>query len=387
MNVSFAQRGNVYDENDKNALLNLLGAQENFNKWDVIREFESEFHKYIGNKYAVSMSSGTAALHLCLKAIGIEPGDEVITTPMTWVATSNVVMLEGAIPVFVDVEPDTINIDSKKIVEKITSRTRAILVVHFAGHSVDLDEIMKIAEKHNLVVIGDAAHAPGSLWHDKKIGAVEHLTAFSFYTQKNISTLGEGGMIVTDNEEYYKKIKLLQNHGVIYRNNQKNASISKQPWYRDCRYVGYNYRMSEAQAVVGISQLAKLDIFNAKRRALADYYNELLKNMSGIQLPVEKYYATSSWHFYIIKIEDDFGISRDELFIKLKKIGIETSVHYTPLHYFIPYKELGYNHGDFPVAEDLYRKVLSLPLHLGMNEALIQFVVEGISSFNKKIIK
>jgi len=376
MKVLFAQRGNYYDEEDKKALIDLLDQPPAFNKWDLIKQFERDFQEYVGANHALSVTSGTSALHLCLKGIDVKPGDEIITTPMTWVATANVIMLEDAKPVFVDVEPDTLNIDPTKISEKITSKTKAILPVHFAGHPVDMDRIMTIADENELVVISDAAHAPGAEYKSRKIGSIGHLTAFSFYTQKNISTLGEGGMITAADAELMERIKLYQNHGVRYLNRYVDPVSLEKPWYRDCVEVGYNYRMSEGQAAVGITQLRKLGKFNEVRQRFAQLYSELLNGIEGITLPVEKEYAKSSWHFYVIKIEKNFGLSRDEVVHRLRECGIETNVHYTPVHYFAPYKALGYKHGEFPFAEAAYEKVLSLPLHVGMDETQVNYVAD-----------
>lgn len=383
MKVFFAQRGNCYDEDDKRAILELLDQPVTFNKWDAIKRFEKEFKDYIGAGFALSTTSCTSALHLALRGVDLRPGDEVITTPMTWVATSNVIMLEGAKPVFVDVEPDTLNIDPDKIRAKITNKTKAILPVHYSGHPADMDKIQAIAKEFSLFVISDAAHAIGAEYKSKRIGSFEDLAAYSFYTQKNMSTLGEGGMVTTNQEDVIERIKLYQNHGVKYVNNYVGSAKLEEPWYRDCVMVGNNYRMSEGQAVIGSVQLKKVDKFNAKRRQIAEYYSKLLKDISGIITPIEKDYAKSSWHFYVIKIEDSFGLNRNEVYHRLKELGVETSVHYTPLTHFIPYQALGYNVNDFPIAEAAYKKILSLPLHVKMDEAQVEYVVEMLKTIKK----
>ena len=383
MKVPFALRGNYYDEEDKKAIIRVLEGMPAYDKWSVIHEFENDFKEYVGGNYALSVSSATAALQLSLKGVDIKPGDEVITTPITWVATANVSLLENARPVFVDVETDTLNIDASKISEKIIGRTRAILPVHYTGHPVDLDPIMQIAKQNSLIVIGDAAHAAGAEYKGKKIGSIEDIAAFSFYTQKNMSTLGEGGMVTTSDAEIFERIKLYQNHGVQYLNKLQMGEIHEKPWYRDCVQAGFNYRMGEGQAAVGITQLKKLDTFNQIRARYARMYSELLKDIEGITLPVEKDYAKSSWHFYVIKIEADFGLTRDETVNKLGELGVETNVHYTPLHYFAPYKQLGYKPGDFPVAEDAYEKIVSLPLFAGINEEQVEYVVDSLKKIKR----
>ena len=380
MKVPFASRGNLYDDDDKQALMDLLDGPSTFSKWPVIHGFEDKFAEYIGANHAISVTSATAALHLSLKGIGIKPGDEVITTPVTWVATSNVILLEGARPVFVDVEPDTLNLDAAKIEEKITGKTTAILPVHMAGHPVDLDPMIQLADKHGLHLIGDAAHAPGAEYKGKRIGSVEDIGAFSFYTQKNMSTLGEGGMVTVKDPEVFERINLYQNHGVQYLNKVQDPELMAKPWYRDCVLAGFNYRMGEAQAAVGITQLKKLDRFNETRSQLAAAYSELLSGVVGITPPVEKAYARSSWHLYIIQIEDEFGMTRDEAVRGLRELGVEANVHYTPLHYFLPYQEIGYKLGDFPVAEAAYEKIMSLPLNASMDTSQVEYVVESLKT-------
>ncbi|MBI5077314.1 aminotransferase class I/II-fold pyridoxal phosphate-dependent enzyme [Candidatus Falkowbacteria bacterium] len=384
MKVYFAQRGNIYEDDDKKAIIDLLEKPIEYNKWDVIKQFEREFSAFAGAKYALSTSSCTTALHLALKGIDIQPGDEIITTPITWVATANVIMLEKAIPIFVDVEPDTLNIDADKIEEKITAKTKAILPVHYSGHPANMDKIMDLAAHYNLPVISDAAHAIGAEHKSRRIGSFEHFAAYSFYTQKNISTLGEGGIVTASTVEAMEKIKLFQNHGIKYLSNYAGSAVLEKPWFRDCVQVGYNCRMSEGQAAVGITQLKKVERFNAIRKKLAGLYSELLKNIEGITIPNEKDYAKSSWHFYVIKIEKDFGLARDAVYHKLNELGVQTSVHYTPLHYFAPYQTLGYRMGDFPIAENAYEKILSLPLHLYLDETQVHYVVDSLKQSKQK---
>lgn len=376
MKVPFPDRGSYYNKEDVNAVASLMDMSNSDKKWETIKRFEKDFASYIKVKSALSVSSATAALHLSLKAAGIKKGDEVITTPISWVATSNVILLEKAKPVFVDVEKDTLNIDPLKIEEKITSKTKVIIPVHLHGHPAELDSIMEIAAKHNLIVIGDSAHAPGAEYKKNKIGSIEHMSCFSFYTQKNISTLGEGGMITTNSKSFLEKLKLYQNHGVVYIHKDPKKAVKEKPWYRPTIIPGYNYRLSEGQAAVGITQLKKLDTFNNKRKELVNLYNELLADVNGITLPSEKKYAKSAWHIYSIKFEKDFGLARDEACLALKEKGVGTNVHFTPIHYFIPYQKLGYTKGDFPVAESEYEKMLSLPLSANMNYEQVEYVAE-----------
>lgn len=376
--VPFPMRGNYYTLDDLEHLMKVLNNNENPVKFQVIKEFEALFSEYIGVKNAASLTNATAALHLGLKAVGIKPGDEVITTPITWISTSNVILMENAKPVFADVEEDTLNIDPDCISEKITPKTRAILPVHYAGHPVDMDPIYELAGDHDLLIVEDAAHALGSKYKGKMIGSLpSDVTAFSFHSQKTISTLGEGGMATTDNDLIKEKIDVLMNHGVKYLHKYEDESVKKKPWYRECVDVGYNYRMSEGQAAVGMGQLEKLETFREKRKKLVKEYTELL-NTPGIRKPVEKSYSDSSWQFYVVRVEEEFGMNRDELLLELDKRGIGSSVHYTPIYHFAPYQK--YYKDDCPVAEENYKKILSLPLAPVLTEDDVKIVVNEIDS-------
>lgn len=375
--VPFPMRGNYYTDEDIDQLIKLLKDNENPVKFQVIREFESLFADYIGVRNAISLTNATAALHLALKAVGVKPGDEVITTPLTWISTSNVILMEGAKPIFADVEDDTLNIDPDIISEKITSKTKVIMPVHYAGHPVDMDPIFELANDHDLMVVEDAAHALGSKYKGELIGTLSSdVTAFSFHSQKIISTLGEGGMATTNDDEIKEEIDILRNHGVKYLHKNKEEAIKKKPWFRDCIEVGYNYRLSEGQAAVGIAQMNKLESFRNKRIELAGLYSDLLK-VDGIREPVIKNYADSSWQFYVIRVEEEFGISRDDLLLKLAEKGIGSSVHYTPIYHFAPYKK--YYMDDCPVTEENYNKILSLPLAPILTKDDIELVVKELN--------
>jgi len=376
--VPFPMRGNYYNLDDIEHLMKVINNDENQVKFQTIKKFESQFAEYIGTKNAASLTNATAALHLGLKAVGIKPGDEVITTPITWISTANVILMERARPVFADVEEDTLNIDIGSIQEKITPKTRAIMPVHYSGHPVDLDPLQELAQEHDLKIIEDAAHALGSKYKGEMIGSLSSdVTAFSFHSQKIISTLGEGGMATTDDDQIKQKIDILMNHGVKYLHKYEDESIKKKPWYRECVDIGYNYRMSEGQAAVGMAQLSKIELFREKRKKLAKAYSNLI-NVDGITKPVEKSYSDSSWQFYVIKVEEEFGMDRDELLLKLDERGIGTSVHYTPIFNFAPYHK--YYKKDCPVAEESYKKILSLPLAPVLDEEDVKTVVGEIDS-------
>jgi len=388
MKVPFYTYGNIYDELDIEEIKKIISSYDNKIKYKTRDEFERLFSEYIGCKYAISVSSGTAGLHLSLKAMGIKSGDEVITTPMTWVATANSILLCGGKPVFADIDKDTLNISVESIKERITNKTKAIIPVHHLGHPCEMDEINKIARENNIKILWDCALAIGSEYKGRKIGNGERdAHVFSFHSQKNISTLGEGGMITTNNKKIAEYVDIYRNHGIIYpdKHKYKNENLEINPWFRECIGVGYNYRLGEFQCAVGISQLKKLEEFNKKRRELAQYYTKLLKDIKGIELPIEKNYAKSSWAYYIIKIkEKEFGMNRDKLFLELNKRGIGCHVHYTPIHYFEYYKNLGYKKGICKNAEECYGEILSLPLSPIMDKENIETITEEIMNIKNQ---
>ena len=382
MKVPFYSYGNIYDESDLNMINELITSYDNTIKYKIRDEFEKKCCEYIGSKYAISVSSGTAGLHLGLKAMDLNPGDEVITTPITWVATANSILLCGAKPVFADIDKDTLNISPQSIEENITNKTKVIIPVHHLGHPCKMDEINKIANNNNIDILCDNALAIGAKYKGNKVGNKEgDAHVFSFHSQKNISTLGEGGLVTTNNDTIAEYLDMYRNHGIIYpdRHKYNNDILKENPWFRECIGAGYNYRLGEFQCAVGISQLEKLDIFNSKRRSLAEYYSELLKDINGIELPVEKDYAYSSWAYYIIKVkEKEFGINRNQLYFELTKRGIGCHVHYIPIHYFKYYKELGYKKGICINAEKSYEEILSLPLSPRTTRKDIEIVVDEI---------
>jgi UDP-4-amino-4,6-dideoxy-N-acetyl-beta-L-altrosamine transaminase len=342
-----------------------------------VAEFEENMQKYLGCKKAIGLSSCTGGLHIALAALGIKPGDEVIVPSYTFAASAHVVAWLGAKPVLVDVEKDTFNIDPKKIEEAITDKTKAIIPVHFAGHSCDMDRIMAIAEKHNLYVIEDAAHAIGTDYKGKKIGNFGNATVFSFYATKTITT-AEGGMIVTNDEELGKKLKRYSYFGVD--KDAFNRYADKGNWYYEIVELGYKYNMDNIQGALGVEQLKKLESFIEKRRKLANLYTSLLKGVPGIIMPVEKEYTRHSYHLYPILLDiKNTSMSRDEFIDKLKEHKIGASVHFIPLHLHPYYqKTYSYKKGDFPTAEYLFDREVSLPLYPRLSEEDVRYVAEAI---------
>jgi perosamine synthetase len=344
-------------------------------------EFEGLFAKSVGSKYAVSANSCTAALHLAMRALNIGSGDEVIVPVLTFAATANAPIFCGAKPVFADIDEKTYNISPKSISDKISEKTKAIIVVHYGGQPCDMKEIMEIAEDPEVPVVEDCAHTVGATYSDKKTGSIGTIGCFSFYPTKIITTF-EGGMFVTDDEVMAKRAKTWREHGMTKSavDREKGAS-----WYYDVVDLGYNYRLNDIQAAIGISQLKRLDVINRLRMNAANQYTERLKQIAGIITPYEAENRTHAYHLYVIRIlEKEFGINRNKLFLELsnKKIGL--SVHYTPLHLLTFYKNLLHlNVGDFPVAEKIYPEILSLPIFPTITENQINEVVSQIKSSKK----
>ena len=340
-----------------------------------IQEFENKFAKYVGSKYAVAVSSGTAALHCACLAAGIKKEDEVITTPMTFVATSNVILYCGAKPVFVDINPKTFNIDETLIEKQITSKTKAIILVHFAGQPCEMDKIREIAQKHNLIIIEDAAHALGGEYKGMKIGTIGDMTTFSFHPVKHITT-GEGGMITTDSEALYRKLLIYRNHGIT-RNEDEFVNSKDGNWYYEQIELGYNYRLTDFQSALGIVQLDKMDYSLVRRNEIVSMYRNGLKEIKEIEIPEESINGKSAWHIYIVKIKDK-KINRKIVFDELRKRNIGVNVHYIPVYLNPYYKKLGYKKGLCPNAEKIYEQIITLPLHPKMTNEDVKYVIESI---------
>ncbi|WP_461615729.1 UDP-4-amino-4,6-dideoxy-N-acetyl-beta-L-altrosamine transaminase [Clostridium sp. Marseille-QA1073] len=370
------------DEDDIQEVIKVLRS-DYLTTGPYVKIFEENIANYVGARYAVAFSNGTAALHGACFAAGIGEGDEVIVSPMTFAASSNAILYCGGIPIFCDIDMNTGNIDVNTIEEKITSKTKAIIPVDFAGHSVDMDEIMKIANKYNLIVIEDGAHALGSEYKNKKIGNGAHMTEFSFHPVKPITT-GEGGIITTNDKELYNKLIRFRSHGIT---RDKNFLINKNegPWYYEQLELGLNYRLTDIGAALGVSQLKKLDKFIKRRREIADIYNEAFKDIEEVEIPIEYDYTKSGYHIYVIKLNlDKICKTRKEIFIELQNNNIGVNVHYIPVYYHPYYKELGYEKGLCKVAEEFYERIITLPLHPSMNSTQVQYVVSKFISAIKK---
>lgn len=339
-----------------------------------IAEFEKSVADYVGAKYAVAISNGTSALHAACFAAGIGPGDEVITTPITFAASSNCVLYCGGTPVFADIDPKTYNIDPDDIRKKITDKTKAIIAVHLAGQPCDMDEIHKIAKENNLIVIEDGAHALGSVYKGKKVGSLSDMTTFSFHPVKPITT-GEGGMIVTDNEEFYKKMVLFRSHGIT--RDEAMMTRNDGPWFYQQFDLGFNYRITDIQCALGCSQMKKLDRFLAKRKEIVLRYNEAFADCENIVTPYQLPETESGWHLYIVQVKN---CDRKQTFEALRDKGIGVNVHYIPVYMHPYYQEHGYKDVHCKNAEEVYSHIISLPLYPGLTEEQQSYVIDTLKS-------
>lgn len=373
MNEYISYGSQSIDEEDIQVVIETLQSRY-LTQGPKIAEFEQAIADYVGVKYAVSFCNGTAALHGACYAAGISMGDEVITSPITFAASANCVRYVGGTVVFADIDPITYNISPKEIKKKITIKTKAIIPVDFTGQPVDIDVIMEIAKENDLVVIEDGAHSLGATYKGRKVGLTADMTMFSFHPVKPITT-AEGGVIVTNNEDYYQKLLKFRSHGI-----ESTAYAQEQgDWYYEMTDLGYNYRMTDFQAALGVSQLKKLDLFIEKRRNIAQQYNEKLANIEGIYLPNQLEDTKSGWHLYMIQLEK---ADRKYVFDKMREENIGVHVHYIPVYWHPYYQNLGYEKGLCPIAEAWYEKALTLPIHPSLTDKDTLRVVKSLLKAN-----
>jgi dTDP-4-amino-4,6-dideoxygalactose transaminase len=343
-----------------------------------LREFENKFASFTGAKYAVGVSNATSALHLSLKACGVGKGDEVIIPDMTFVATASAVVLAGATPVLADIERKNFNISTESIEENISSRTKAILPVHFAGKVCDIDKIRKIAKKHNLKLVEDSAHAIGAKFGDDHVGTFGDAGCFSFYPTKNITTI-EGGMVITNSKDIATYVRTLRNHGILKSLSERYSK--GRPWEYDVLEPGYNYRLDEIRSALGISQLKRINALNSKRKEAFAYYNNKLESSKGIIAPSIPNDNSHSFHLYIIRVlKEQHGSSRDAVFKKLVKSGVRVSVHYKPIHQFTTFKKIVKIRGSLENTMQVYKEILTLPLYPQISRRLQDIVIKSILS-------
>jgi len=340
------------------------------------KAFEQEFAKYLGCDYAIALNSGTAALHLAALALQLQPGDEVIVTPITFVSTVHVIRYCGATPVFADVEPDTLNLDPADIARKITDRTRGIFCVHYGGHPVDLDAIQAIAEPRGIYIVEDAAHACGASYKGKKIGTISELTCFSFHAVKNLA-MGEGGAITCNSDWYACYFSQMRWLGISRDTFSRTADERIYAWQYWVDRLGYKYHLHDISAAIGLVQLQKLDANNERRRQMVARYQEAFANVDWLERPVEKDYARSSWHLYVIKLPGHR--ERDAMIRHLKERGIAPGVHYYPINLHPYYKDIK---AVVPIANEIWQRIVTLPLHLALTREDQDRVIEAVLGFS-----
>lgn len=360
---------------DEEAVLKVLRG-DYLTTGPTIKAFEEKVASYVGTKYAVAFSNGTTALHGAAFAAGIGEGDEVIVTPLSFAASANCVLYCGGTVVFSDICKNTMNLDLEKLEEKITERTKLLIPVAFTGQSLDMDKLMGIANKHNLKVLLDGAHALGSRYKGKPVGSQADMTMFSFHPVKPVTT-GEGGIIVTNDPSIYKKLILFRSHGITRDRNLMREDHGQ--WYYEQIILGHNYRLTDLQAALGISQMDRLDQFIARRREIVSYYNEEFRNLDLLKTPYEEEFSESGYHLYVIQLQlDKLTVGRKEIFEALQAENIGVNVHYLPIYRLPYYEDLGYKKGLCPIAEEVYDKIITLPLFPGMSQKDAEDVVLAV---------
>ena len=342
----------------------------------MVERFEAAFAEWVGAQHAVAVNSGTAALHAAAFAAGVGPDDEVIVTPMTFAASANCVLYLGGRPVFVDVRPDTLNIDPAAVTQAITARTRAIVAVDYTGQPADLDELRAIARQHGLTLIEDAAHALGATFRQQRIGALSDLTTFSLHPVKHITT-GEGGLITTEDEALARRMRWFRNHGITSDHRQR---AEKGGWYYEMVDLGYNYRLPDINCALGLSQLGKLEAWLARRREVVARYGAAFASQPAVQSLVILPDRQSAWHLYPILLDlTRLRVGRTEVFAALRAEGIGVNVHYIPVYWHPYYQSLGYRHGLCPVVEAAYERLITLPLFPAMTDQDVDDVIEAVT--------
>ena len=378
--------GAVYGVEEREALLEVLSAGAP-SCGAAVKRFEEAFAEFCGAEYGLGVTSATTGLQLAMIAAGVGPGDEVITTPISWISTANAAAALGAKVVFADVDPGTLNLDPASVAEKITDKTKVILPVHLYGQCCDMDALNALAETRGIVVVEDAAHAAGAEYKGRKAGALGDIGVFSFHQQKNMVTLGEGGMVTTSNRKLYERMLSYRSlccltydpKGKYLPIDETVHPMGKRYWYLDFDEIGFNYRMTDAQAAVGLVQLGKLESFNARRIEIAKKYTCGLRNIPGLMLLHVQPECKHVYHVYALLVEPEFRLNKEDFMWELyteKKIKVWS--HYMPIHLTTAYRKLGHGPGECPIAEELFGKYVSLPIHPRMTEDAIQYVIRSV---------
>ncbi|MBI4965624.1 MAG: UDP-4-amino-4,6-dideoxy-N-acetyl-beta-L-altrosamine transaminase [Desulfomonile tiedjei] len=342
-----------------------------------VSEFEEAFAERVRARYAVAVSSGTAALHAAVHAVGIGPGDEVIVPPMTFAATANCVVFQGGIPVFADVEPGTLLLDPKQVEEKITARTKAVIAVDYAGQPCDYDSLRKIARTHGLALIDDACHALGAAYRRQPVGSLADLNTFSFHPVKHITT-GEGGIVTTDREDLAERMRRFRNHGISTDHSERTKQGS---WFYEIVELGYNYRLTDLQCALGLNQLGKLSGWVKRRQAIAARYTEAFSLIRGVEPLITKADVSHAYHLYVVQFDEtEFKRDRTGIFRALREAGVGVNVHYIPVHLHPFYRRrFGTGPGLCPVAEQAYQRIVSLPIFPLMTDEHVDQVVDAVA--------
>lgn len=369
------------DDKDIDAVVEVLKS-DYLTCGPMVTKMEQVLACYTGAKYAVAVSNGTAALHCACIAAGIGPGDEVITTPITFAASANCVLYCGGTPVFADINPNTYNIDPESIRSRITEKTKAVIAVDFTGQAVENKAIREICDEYGLIFIEDAAHAIGTKYDGKQVGSLADMTCFSFHPVKTI-TGGEGGAVTTNNKEYYDKIVLAHTHGITHDEAKMYDAPHEGPWYYEEISLGYNYRITDIQAALIVSQMDKLDKFVARRKQIVEKYNDAFRNVEGIIVQDEIAESDSCRHLYIIRLDlDKLSCTRREFFDAMSAENVQCQIHYVPVYWFPHYRNLGYDKGICPNAEEVYKGIMSIPLYPAMTDEDVCDVIAAV----KKVV-
>ena len=364
------------DEGDIQAVIDVLRSDW-LTTGPKVGDFEEAFAAKVGARHAVSFSSGTAALHAAAFAAGLKPGDEAITTPMTFCATANCALYQRAEPVFADVSPDTLNIDPQRAANKINSRTKALIPVDYAGHPAEMDSILSLAEQHGLIVIEDACHALGAQYRERRVGSIAHMTVFSFHPVKHLTT-GEGGMVTTERRDFAETLRRFRNHGITSDARQRQASGQ---WQYEMVMLGFNYRLTDIACALGLNQLGKLEENLARRRKIAARYGTAFRIVPGVIPPSVRAEVNPAWHLYPIRLDlERLSTDRAHIFRALRAENIGVNVHYIPVHRHPFYRErFGYEGGEYPVAENAYERLISLPMFHGMSDQDVEDVIAAVN--------
>ncbi|MEY7849453.1 DegT/DnrJ/EryC1/StrS family aminotransferase [Natrarchaeobius sp. A-rgal3] len=365
-------------DHEKAAVISALEG-DYITRGPTVTEFEDKVAKRIGVDHAIATTSGTSALHLAGQAAGFSPGEEILTTPLTFVSTALTAVYTGATPVFADIDPHSRTLDPEAVRRQLTASSAGLVPMHYAGHPADIEGLLSLADEHDLTVIWDACHAFGGSWRDEPLGAQRDAAVFSFHPVKNITT-GEGGMVVTNDGGFASRVRRLRSFDIEY---EPDRHVDK-PWYQVADGIGYNYNITDFQAALGLAQLERLEEFKRQRDKIIDRYDEAFGEIDGLRTPPTPVDSEPMYHLYVLEVSDEFGCSRKEFVHAMHAENIGVQVHYVPLHYHPLFqKKYDYSPGEFPVTERVYRKIVSLPLFPGMDVDDVRDVVRAVKRVNR----